>query len=128
MNCLHFDANDDQWVNPKYSPIVYSGFYTLFVYFKAVGEGDFQPLIDFLVEGKISEDFENHVKSEFGRPPKDVLEPAKKDEAKKDEGQKLYLFWVNQKKVKPKSEVPLSDWPIKSHLHTSSALKDTKIT
>lgn len=52
MDCLHFEGKDDEWVNPKYSPVVHDTFYALFMYLRAVRQGDLHPLLNWLIDGK----------------------------------------------------------------------------
>lgn len=96
MECLHFEGKDDEWMNPKYSPVVHDTLYVLFIYFRAIGNGDLKPMLDFVIDGKIEPEFEDHLKPEYGAPPKEKLidpnAPKKKEDADADTDA-LFLFW-----------------------------------
>lgn len=48
--------------DPKCSPPVYDAFHFIYIYFKAVAEGDVDPLLDFISDGKFHDDFAKTVK------------------------------------------------------------------
>jgi len=97
MECLHFEGKEDEWMNPKYSAVVHDTFYALFMYFRAIGNGDLKPMLDFVLDGKIEPEFEDHLKPELddGAPPKEkLIDPNAEKKKKKDadDADTLFLF------------------------------------
>jgi hypothetical protein len=42
--------------------------HAVYVYFVAMGKGDFNPMLDFIIDGKYDEDFVKEVNPSFGAP------------------------------------------------------------
>ena len=68
LNCLHLTKEDEKWMSPKKAPVMFEAFHALYIYFVAVGEGNLEPMLDFMIDGKYDEKFVKHVKPDFGAP------------------------------------------------------------
>ena len=47
--------------------MIFDTWHAIYLYFKAVENGDLQPMLDFMIDGKYDEEFEKKVGKEFGR-------------------------------------------------------------
>ena len=68
INCIKMTDEDKQWVSPKKSPVMFEAFHALYLYFVAMGKGDLEPMLDFMIDGKYEKNFVKHVKPDFGAP------------------------------------------------------------
>ena len=73
VKCIHMTEADKQWLNPTKSPVMFETWHAVYLYFVAVGKGDLNPLLDFVIDGKYDENFVEHVKPDFGRPDENNL-------------------------------------------------------
>jgi len=78
INCIKMTDEDKQWMSPKKSPVMFEAFHALYLYFVAMGKGDLEPMLDFMIDGKYEKNFVKHVKPDFGAPGN------------------LYLYWIYQ--------------------------------
>lgn len=62
LNLLQIEEKDRILTDPSCSPAVYDAFHFIYIYFKAVAEGEMEPLLDFITEGKFHDDFVGTVK------------------------------------------------------------------
>jgi len=83
LKVVHMTEEDKKWIDPKYSPVMFEVWHAIYLYFVAVGHGDIQPMLDFMIDGKYDQKFAEHVKPEFGRP---------KEELELDSFDEMYLF------------------------------------
>jgi len=68
LKCIHLTEADKAWLSPKKVPVVFEAFHALYLYFVAVGKGDLEPMLDFMIDGKYDEKFVKHVQPDFGAP------------------------------------------------------------
>ena len=68
VKCLHMTKEDEMWMSPKKSPVMFEAWHAIYLYFVAVGKGDLEPMLDFMIDGKYDEKFANAVKPDFGAP------------------------------------------------------------
>jgi len=68
LKVVHMTEADQKWVDPKYSPVMFEVWHAVYLYFVAVGKGDVQPILDFMIDGKYDEEFAKKVNPKFGRP------------------------------------------------------------
>jgi hypothetical protein len=68
IKCIHMTEEDKAWMSPKKSPVMFEAFHALYLYFVAMGKGDLEPMLDFMIDGKYEENFVKHVKPDFGAP------------------------------------------------------------
>jgi len=66
MQTVHMTKKDEKWLDPKHVPITFEAFHAIYLYFVAVGKGDLDPMLDFMIDGKYDEDFVKHVDPQFG--------------------------------------------------------------
>ena len=52
LKTIHMTKEDQKWVDPHYSPIMFEAWHMLYLYFGAVGKGDLNPMLDFIIDGK----------------------------------------------------------------------------
>lgn len=81
MQSCHINNKDWKQVNPQDSPVVYDVFHALYLYFLAVKDGQLEPLLDFIIEGKYDEKFVKTVNPHFTYDTYD---------------HNLYLYWLLQ--------------------------------
>lgn len=62
INLVRVDEGDHILTDPTCSRPVYDTFHFIYIYFKAVAEGEVDPLLDFISEGKFQDDFKETVK------------------------------------------------------------------
>ena len=72
LKTVHMTDADKKWVDPHYSPVMFDVWHMVYLYFVAVGKGDLEPMLNFLIDGKYDDKFVNHVKPEFGRPEENL--------------------------------------------------------
>jgi len=82
VKAFHITEADKKLVSPQNSPVVYDVMHAIYIYFKAVGDGDLEPMLDFMIDGKYADAF----KKEVGPPNKHVLKSETMD------FDNLYLF------------------------------------
>jgi hypothetical protein len=68
METVHMNDKDAEWVSPARAPVVFEAFHLVYLYFVAVGGGDLNPMLDFIIDGKYDEKFVKHVDPDFGAP------------------------------------------------------------
>ena len=75
LKCIHMTPEDEKkYADPKKNAIMFDAFHALYIYFIAVGEGNLEPMFDFMMDGEYDEKFLKEVKPDFvGAPeaPKD---------------------------------------------------------
>merc|ERR1719329_1941290 len=52
LKVVHMTEEDKKWIDPKYSPVMFEVWHAIYLYFVAVGHGDIQPMLDFMIDGK----------------------------------------------------------------------------
>jgi len=70
---LHMSEQDKKWISPKYSPVMHDTWYVVYLWYVAMAKGNLEPLLDFAIDGKYTEEYENAVKPDFGRPEENNL-------------------------------------------------------
>ena len=70
LKTIHLKPDGKMWLNPKKAPVMFEAFHAIYLYFVAVGKGDINPLLDFIIDGKYDEEFVKHVKPDFFVKPK----------------------------------------------------------
>ena len=73
IKAVHISDSDEKWMDPHKSPVMFEAWHAIYLYFVAVGKGDLNPLLDFVIDGKYDENFVSHVKPDFGRPEENNL-------------------------------------------------------
>jgi hypothetical protein len=68
IKCIHIEEGEEKWVDPKKSPVMFEVWHAVYLYFVAVGKGELQPMLDFMIDGKYDETFAKEVNPDFGRP------------------------------------------------------------
>jgi len=74
LKVVHMTKADEKWVDPKYSPVMFEVWHAMYLYFVAVGHGDIQPMLDFMIDGKYDEKFAKEVNPDFGKPKEELNE------------------------------------------------------
>merc|ERR1712032_1451656 len=59
---------DEKWLDPSHSPVMFDAWHIIYCYFKAVGDGDLEPLLDFMIDGKYADEYVEHVDPKFPAP------------------------------------------------------------
>jgi len=72
LKTIHMTDKDAKWVDPHYSPVMFDVWHMVYLYFVAVGKGDIDPMLDFLIDGKYDEEFVKKVDPKFGAPEKNL--------------------------------------------------------
>jgi len=54
---LHMTKKDAEWMSPQKSPVMFDVWHAVYVYFVAMGRGDLNPMLDFIIDGKYDEEF-----------------------------------------------------------------------
>ena len=72
LKTVHMTEKDQKWVDPHYSPVMFDLWHMVYLYFVAVGKGDLEPMLDFIIDGKYDEKFVKHVDPKFGRPEENL--------------------------------------------------------
>ena len=72
LKCIHMSDEDKAWVDPHKSPVMFEVWHMVYLYFVAVGEGNLEPALDFMIDGKYDDKFVNHVQPDFGRPSEEL--------------------------------------------------------
>ena len=58
VKAIHITEADKKYVDPKKnSPVVYDVMHAIYMYFKAVGDGDLEPMLDFMINGEYDKHF-----------------------------------------------------------------------
>lgn len=69
VKTLHMTKEDEMmWMSPQRSPVMFDVWHAVYVYFVAMGKGDLNPMLDFIIDGKYDEDFVKEVNPSFGAP------------------------------------------------------------
>jgi len=68
VQCLHLTKEDEKWMDPAHSPVMFDVWHLVYVYFTAVGKGDLEPMLDFMIDGEYDDDFVDAVKPKFPAP------------------------------------------------------------
>jgi hypothetical protein len=68
VQTLHMAPKEEKWLDPAHSPVMFDLWHIVYVYFKAMGDGDLEPMLDFMIDGEYDEDFVKHVKPQFPAP------------------------------------------------------------
>jgi len=69
---VHMTDANAKWVDPHYSPIMFEVWHMIYLYFVAVGKGDLEPMLDFMIDGKYNKEFSNKIKADFRRPEENL--------------------------------------------------------
>lgn len=72
LKCIHMTEEDKKWIDPHYSPVMFEVWHMVYLYFVAVGHGDLEPALDFIVDGKYDEHFVKEVDPQFGKPTENL--------------------------------------------------------
>jgi hypothetical protein len=62
VKLLHMSEKDKEWIDPTNSPVMFDAWHVLYIYFVAVGKGDLNPMLDFVIDGKYDEKFIHEIK------------------------------------------------------------------
>jgi len=65
---LHMTDRAEAWISPKHAPVMFEAWHAIYLYFVAMGKGDLNPMLDFVIDGKYDEEFAKHVDPDFGAP------------------------------------------------------------
>ena len=93
---FHITETDKKYVSSQNSPVVYDVMHAIYIYFKAVDDGDLEPMLDFMIDGEYAEVFKNEVWTplKLSRNPH-VLKSDIMD------FDNLYLFWADSGWIEP---------------------------
>ena len=72
IKLYHMTDKDQKWVDPHYSPVMFDAWHMVYLYFVAVGKGDLEPMLDFIIDGKYDKKFVKEVDPKFGRPEENL--------------------------------------------------------
>jgi len=64
---------DEMWLDPKHVPVMFETWHMIYLYFVAVGHGDLDPMLDFIIDGKYDEHFVHEVDPQFGAFGDDLM-------------------------------------------------------
>jgi hypothetical protein len=65
---IHLSKEDEKWLSPSHSPVMFDAWHIVYCYFKAVADGDMEPLFDFMIDGKYADEYVEHVDPKFPAP------------------------------------------------------------
>jgi len=65
---MHMTEEDKKWLSPSHSPVMFDVWHMIYVYFVAVGKGDLEPLLDFMIDGEYDDKFVKAVNPQFPAP------------------------------------------------------------
>ena len=68
LKTMHMSEQDKKWVDPSHSPVMFDVWHMVYLYFNAVGKGDLDPMLNFIIDGEYDQDFVDHVQPDFKRP------------------------------------------------------------
>jgi hypothetical protein len=68
VKTLHMSKAEEKWLDPAVSPVMFDAWHIVYCYFIAVGKGDLEPMLDFMIDGEYDEEFVNAVKPKFPAP------------------------------------------------------------
>jgi len=68
VGTLHMTEEDKKWMSPKYSPVMFDVWHAVYAYFMAVGKGDLEPMLDWMIDGEYDDDYVKAVKPKFEAP------------------------------------------------------------
>ena len=66
LKCIHMTKEEEAWISPQKAPVMFETWHALYLYFVAVGKGNIEPLLDFVIDGKYDDKFVKEVKPDFG--------------------------------------------------------------
>jgi len=72
LKTVHMTDADSKWIDPKNSPVMFEVWHMIYLYFVAVGKGDLNPMLDFIIDGKYDHEFANKIKPDFKRPEENL--------------------------------------------------------
>ena len=73
LKLAHMSDKDKKWVDPYYSPVMFDAWHMVYLYFQAVGNGDLEPMLDFVIDGKYDDKFVKKVNPKFGKPEENLF-------------------------------------------------------
>jgi len=69
LKCLKMSKEDEEkFASPQKNAVMFEAFHALYIYFIAVGEGNLDPMFNFMIDGEYDEKFVKEVKADFGTP------------------------------------------------------------
>ena len=68
VKVLHGDEEAEKWMDPAHSPVMFDAWHAIYLYFVAMGKGDLEPMLDFMIDGKYADEYVHHVKPKFDAP------------------------------------------------------------
>jgi hypothetical protein len=68
VHTLHMSKDEEKWLDPSHSPVMFDVWHLMYVYFVAMGKGDLNPMLDFIIDGKYDEKFVHKVNPKFPAP------------------------------------------------------------
>ena len=69
---VHMQEGQEDWLSPRKAPVMFEAWHMVYLYFVAMGKGDLNPMLDFIIDGKYDEGFVHHVDPDFGDPREDM--------------------------------------------------------
>jgi hypothetical protein len=73
VETLHMDPAEEKWLDPKHVPVMFETWHMIYLYFVAMGHGDLDPMLDFIIDGKYDEHFVHEVDPQFGAFGDDLM-------------------------------------------------------
>jgi hypothetical protein len=68
VRTLHMSGEEEKWLDPSHSPVMFDVWHLMYVYFVAMGKGDLNPMLDFIIDGKYDDKFVHKVNPKFPAP------------------------------------------------------------
>ena len=65
IKVVHISEQDKAWLDPRFSPIMFEAWHAAYIYFVAMGQGNLEPLLDFVIDGKYDPTFVKQVDPMF---------------------------------------------------------------
>ena len=68
VKVLHGDDEAEAWMDPAHSPVMFDAWHVVYLYVVAMGKGDLEPMLDFMIDGKYADEYVHHVNPKFDSP------------------------------------------------------------
>lgn len=73
INKLHVSAADKRWIDPHQSPVMFEVWHMIYIYLVAIENGDLNPMLDFIIDGKYNPEFYQKMKPKVNIPDAALL-------------------------------------------------------
>lgn len=65
IKAFKMSEEDKVWLDPRFSPVMFDAWHAVYIYYLAMGRGDLEPLLDFVIDGKYDTSFVKQVDPTF---------------------------------------------------------------